>query len=117
MQRQLWTMGLKARCWLATQILVDGPHWRRGDVNAALYDAYLRAEVKYLEVNDLLAGSCSLSVVLQNNTLHLANCGDCRAVLQKVRRCVAHYRSFPEHTNATCAQWCRRAPGCSGKLL
>lgn len=70
---------------LRTQIIVSQPSWTQGDVVAALHSGYLSAETKYLAAcNDLIAGSCSLSVVLQNNTLHIANCGDCRAVLFKV---------------------------------
>jgi hypothetical protein len=56
------------------------------DIGKAMFDAFMRFEVQYLEcIDDVTAGSCALTVLLQDDTLHVANCGDCRAVLYKVR--------------------------------
>ena len=60
-------------------------NWKRGDIESALYDCYLQSEVSFLDAcSDVGSGACSLSVVLKNKKLYIANAGDCRAVLFKV---------------------------------
>jgi hypothetical protein len=74
-------MGI-ARAQLILENVERLPH----DIPQAMFDAFMRFEVQYLEcIDDVTAGSCALTVVLQDDTLHVANCGDCRAVLYKVK--------------------------------
>uniref|UniRef100_A0A7S0R0N5 PPM-type phosphatase domain-containing protein n=1 Tax=Pyramimonas obovata TaxID=1411642 RepID=A0A7S0R0N5_9CHLO len=65
------------------KLIAESSMWER-QITLALKDAYLKAEVKFLETyNDISSGSCSLSIILQDNKLYIANCGDCRAVMYK----------------------------------
>lgn len=82
-------MGI-ARAQIILENVERSPH----DIAQATFDAFMRFEVQYLEcIDDVTAGSCALTVVLQDDTLHVANCGDCRAVLYKV---LAHPLSMQE---------------------
>jgi len=68
------------------QLILENVERLPHDIAQATFDAFMRFEVQYLEcIDDVTAGSCALTVVLQDDTLHVANCGDCRAVLYKVR--------------------------------
>ena len=51
------------------------------DPQIALRVAFLETHTEFIEETDDLSGSCACAVLLYNGILHIANVGDCRAVL------------------------------------